>query len=281
MRLARSPRGSCTLPGASLDPSWRARRGRRPTRIRSRTPTARRVELRIVGNRSGGNPNNRRTVEVGAAEWNAKLDAPPPDADELYFLRARFYDPVTGRFIGRDPLQFDQRYAYAGNNPTLLTDPSGLCPVCVVVAVGVATGLTATEVTALGVAAGAATVVCLKANCGEAVADAIGEFIGADGDVLSSSSRRRREQAAAHYAGILPQYLNHLERYNPCHPYADSFFDKQIVPFHNRLVREAERAGIDPPDAPGKRKCGDASHLAVPVPTPDPDFTPDRPPKGE
>ena len=27
------------------------------------------VELRIVGNRSGGNPNHRRTVEIGAAEW--------------------------------------------------------------------------------------------------------------------------------------------------------------------------------------------------------------------
>ncbi|MGE3793864.1 MAG: RHS repeat-associated core domain-containing protein [Dehalococcoidia bacterium] len=44
-----------------------------------------------------------------------------------YFLRARYYDPALGRFISRDPLLFDQRYAYAGSNPLLLVDPSGLC----------------------------------------------------------------------------------------------------------------------------------------------------------
>jgi RHS repeat-associated protein len=44
-----------------------------------------------------------------------------------YFLRARYYDPLTGRFVGRDKLEFSQRYAYAGSNPALLTDPSGRC----------------------------------------------------------------------------------------------------------------------------------------------------------
>ena len=48
------------------------------------------------------------------------------DESGLYFLRARYYDPVTGRFIGRDPLEFAQRYAYAGNNPVAFTDPAGL-----------------------------------------------------------------------------------------------------------------------------------------------------------
>ncbi len=71
------------------------------------------VELRVVGIRSGGSPSNRRTVEIGAAEWNAKLDAPAASESELYFLRARYYDPETGRFIRRDLMQFDQRYAYA------------------------------------------------------------------------------------------------------------------------------------------------------------------------
>ena len=84
------------------------------------------VELRIVGNAPGGNPNNKRTVEVGAIEWNAKLDASSDSLSELYFLRARYYDPVTGRFLGRDPIEFAQRYAYGGNNPVLLIDPSGL-----------------------------------------------------------------------------------------------------------------------------------------------------------
>ncbi|MGE3412174.1 MAG: RHS repeat-associated core domain-containing protein [Dehalococcoidia bacterium] len=44
-----------------------------------------------------------------------------------YFLRARYYDPTLGRFISRDPLLFEQRYAYAGSNPLLLVDPSGMC----------------------------------------------------------------------------------------------------------------------------------------------------------
>ncbi|MGE3793862.1 MAG: RHS repeat-associated core domain-containing protein [Dehalococcoidia bacterium] len=44
-----------------------------------------------------------------------------------YFLRARYYDPTLGRFISRDPLLFDQRYVYAGSNPLLFIDPSGLC----------------------------------------------------------------------------------------------------------------------------------------------------------
>ena len=39
-----------------------------------------------------------------------------------YFLRACYYDPALGRFIGRDPLQFDQRYVYASDNPLLFID---------------------------------------------------------------------------------------------------------------------------------------------------------------
>ncbi|HYM15230.1 MAG TPA: RHS repeat-associated core domain-containing protein [Dehalococcoidia bacterium] len=48
----------------------------------------------------------------------------------LYYLRARAYDPALGRFLQRDPLPFVQRYAYAGDNPANLVDPTGLCPWC-------------------------------------------------------------------------------------------------------------------------------------------------------
>jgi RHS repeat-associated protein len=44
----------------------------------------------------------------------------------LYFLRARYYDPVTGRFLSQDPAQAGQPYAYANSNPVNLIDPSGL-----------------------------------------------------------------------------------------------------------------------------------------------------------
>jgi RHS repeat-associated protein len=53
----------------------------------------------------------------------------------LQYLRARYYDPAVGRFIGRDPLagligapSTLNRYADAFNNPVRLTDPAGLSP---------------------------------------------------------------------------------------------------------------------------------------------------------
>jgi RHS repeat-associated protein len=65
------------------------------------------------------------------------------DADTgLYHLRARQYDPSTGRFLSTDPLApaitdpYVSSYVYAKNRSTLLTDPSGkvtYAPVCVAV----------------------------------------------------------------------------------------------------------------------------------------------------
>ena len=45
----------------------------------------------------------------------------------LQYLRARVYDPVTGQFLTRDPIESVSRqpYAYAGDNPANLTDRSG------------------------------------------------------------------------------------------------------------------------------------------------------------
>jgi RHS repeat-associated protein len=47
----------------------------------------------------------------------------------LYFDRARYYDMVTGNFISQDPIGFTadvNPYRYGKNNPTGVTDPSGL-----------------------------------------------------------------------------------------------------------------------------------------------------------
>ncbi len=55
------------------------------------------------------------------------------EADGLYFMRARFYDPDTGRFLGKDPVEGAltnplgvNRYVYAADNPLGAVDPSGL-----------------------------------------------------------------------------------------------------------------------------------------------------------
>jgi RHS repeat-associated protein len=54
-------------------------------------------------------------------------------ANELVFLRARFYHPGTGRFLQRDPFggmavvpQSLNQFSYALNNLTTWSIPSGL-----------------------------------------------------------------------------------------------------------------------------------------------------------
>ena len=49
------------------------------------------------------------------------------DSSGLQYLRARYYDNATGRFLVRDPLPLLQRYPYVGDNPVNFADPTGLC----------------------------------------------------------------------------------------------------------------------------------------------------------
>jgi RHS repeat-associated protein len=58
------------------------------------------------------------------------------DPTGLIRLGARYYDPAAGRFVSVDPLmdlsdpQQMHGYAYANNNPTTWSDPTGLLPSC-------------------------------------------------------------------------------------------------------------------------------------------------------
>ena len=52
----------------------------------------------------------------------------------LYYMKGRYYDPQTGRFLARDPFAgtpFEpaslHRYLYAYGNPTVYVDPTGEC----------------------------------------------------------------------------------------------------------------------------------------------------------
>jgi len=49
---------------------------------------------------------------------------------DLYYYRARWYDPGTGRFVSQDPIGFQagdaNLYRYVGNNPVGWSDPYGL-----------------------------------------------------------------------------------------------------------------------------------------------------------
>ena len=50
-------------------------------------------------------------------------------SDNLVFLRARYYDTTVGRFISRDPIEYEDGiniYAYVKSNPLNYSDPEGL-----------------------------------------------------------------------------------------------------------------------------------------------------------
>ena len=52
------------------------------------------------------------------------------------YYRARYYDPASGRFLGEDEARFNGAginfYNYAINRPTILRDPDGRNPACIV-----------------------------------------------------------------------------------------------------------------------------------------------------
>jgi RHS repeat-associated protein len=96
---------------------------------------------RFMTNNSGSmdsvlsfDPYGVRTYQSGGSPAH-EYDGQRLDSDtNFYFLRARYYDPATGRFITRDTLSGNlinpltqNPYIYAGGNPINQDDPSGKC----------------------------------------------------------------------------------------------------------------------------------------------------------
>jgi RHS repeat-associated protein len=87
---------------------------------------------------AAGNVTSRRqydawgNLEVGADQPGYAFTGREWDPEtQLYYYRARYYDPKIGRFISQDPIGFAggvNLYPYVGNRPTTLSDPLGLDP---------------------------------------------------------------------------------------------------------------------------------------------------------
>ena len=79
----------------------------------------------------------RSSTGTGSTEYKYTGEQDDPTLGYTY-LRARYYDQATGRFISKDPFQgllinptSQHHYSYAFNNPTNWTDPSGeICLPC-------------------------------------------------------------------------------------------------------------------------------------------------------
>ena len=70
--------------------------------------------------------------------WNQELTDPKTS---LTYLRNRFYYPALRRFITKDSLAVDNRYAYAHASPVNYIDPTGQSPVLSYVSGGISTAL--------------------------------------------------------------------------------------------------------------------------------------------
>ena len=76
-------------------------------------------EYDAFGNLLGNHEEVSNCILYGGQQYDAET--------EQYYLRARYYNPVIGRFIQEDPYRGDglNLYAYCGNNPVVYYDSSG------------------------------------------------------------------------------------------------------------------------------------------------------------
>ena len=74
-------------------------------------------------------PWGETLARTGASENDFRYTAREYEAEDLYYYRARYYDPTLRRFLSEDPMGFaggdHNLYRYVGNNPANFTDPSG------------------------------------------------------------------------------------------------------------------------------------------------------------
>lgn len=72
-------------------------------------------------------PYGTEASSIGGGSSSYGFTGEMTDPTGLIYLRARYYDPADGRFFQKDPSRQEKNlYQYAGSNPIMFTDPSGL-----------------------------------------------------------------------------------------------------------------------------------------------------------
>ncbi|WP_431100491.1 RHS repeat-associated core domain-containing protein [Roseateles noduli] len=77
-----------------------------------------------------------RAALVGSDMSDGQFTGRESDKNGLLYYRARYYSPELSRFISEDPIGWSSGqsnlYAYVGGDPISRSDPSGLCPMCLI-----------------------------------------------------------------------------------------------------------------------------------------------------
>jgi RHS repeat-associated protein len=83
------------------------------------------------------NAYDRARGKLVWASWSGSLLRNKVDGTGLEYMRNRVYDSQSGRFTQEDPIGLAgglNLYGFAGGDPANFSDPFGLCPACIVVA---------------------------------------------------------------------------------------------------------------------------------------------------
>jgi RHS repeat-associated protein len=147
----------------------------------------------VVANKYAYSPYGRLLGEEQAIDQPFKYAGQVgifSEDDNLYYMRARYYDADTGRFISEDPAGFvdgPNLYAYVGGNPINAVDPSGRYGITTIV--GGVSGF-------IGGAAGTA------AQGGSGVEIVIGGFVGAVTGAIVGTVAPHLAQAAGRGSAV-------------------------------------------------------------------------------
>ena len=87
-----------------------------------------------------------RGIMPEPTRWLGSLTENQIDFNGLAYRRNRYYNTTTGRFTQEDPIGLAgglNLYGFANGDPVNFSDPFGLCPMCIPIAIGVIEGASA------------------------------------------------------------------------------------------------------------------------------------------